>query len=305
MHIDTALTEICIAYKPEGFIANEVFPEVPVDKQSDKYFIWDKGSWMRNSVEPRAPGDEYPEGRLKLSNDEYYCKEYALGFGIPDEDRDNEDPGVELEITGSEWLKTQFLLNREIKLAAKGFAASWATNLVGGVGFVKWSDYDNSDPCSDVNTGKDTIRKSTGKTPNTLVLGQEVFDYLAEHPLLIEKFKYTATGILDVEEVRKALKVDRLLVGSAPVESSAEGAAVATRGYIWGGNAWLGYVTPQPGKRVPTAGYTFAWKQQGGYTAVISNSRQDWRDRDLLKGKYCFDDKIVGTDCGYYFGTAV
>jgi hypothetical protein len=304
-HIDVPLTEICIAYKPEGFIADQVFPQVPVDKQSDKYYIWTKGPWLRNSVEPRAPGDEYPEGRLLLSNDEYYCKLYHLGYAIPDEDRDNEDPGVELEITGAEWLKSQFDLNREIKIAAKVFAASWETNLVGGTGFTKWDDYDNSDPCSDINTGKNTVRKSTGKTPNTLIVGQEVFDVLAEHPLLVEKYKYTATGILDVEEVRKALKVDKLLVGSAPYESSAEGAATATRAYIWGKNAWLGYVAPAPGKRVPSAGYTFAWKQAGGYTAAISNSRQDWRDRDLLKGKYAFDAKLTGTDLGYYLATVI
>jgi len=199
-HIDGPLSDIAIAYKQEDFIADRIFPQVPVDKQSDKYFVWAKGPWLRNSVERRAPGDEYPEGRMTLSDDEYYCKLYHLGYGIPDEDVQNQDQAVELEITGAEWLAQQFMLNRELALAGDIFATSkWETDVVGGTGFTQWDDYDNSDPVKDVNTGKQTIQKSTGQRANTLVIGQEVLDILAEHPNLLEKFKYTSPGILDAE----------------------------------------------------------------------------------------------------------
>lgn len=306
-HIDGPLSDIAIAYKQEEFVADRVFPLVTVEKQSDKYFIWTKGFWMRNAVERRAPGDEYPEGRMQVSNDEYYCDLYHLGYGIPDEDVKNQDAAIELEITGSEWLAQQFALNREIKLASDIFTTGkWETDVVGGTGFVVWSDYDNSDPIKDINTGKQTIQKSTGKRANTLLIGQEVFDILTEHPLLLEKFKYTGEGILDVEQVRRALKVDTLIVGEAVYESSMEGAASATRGYIWGKNGLLLHVPPRPGLRVAAAGYTFTWNIDGsGYTVAISSTRQDWRDRDLLKGKHAFDHKITGTDLGYFFSAAV
>ncbi len=308
VHIDTALSEIAIAYKPTGFIGDSVFPVVEVDKQSDKYYIWTKGFWMRNAVEKRTPGDTYPEGRLQLSNDEYYCDLYHLAFPIPDEDRQNADPGVELEIAGAEWLKTQFMLNREIKLASVAFATgSWATYKTGGTDFVKWDDYTDSDPISDVNAGIQTIQKSTGVKPNTLVVGKEVFDALAEHPNLIEKFKYTGVGILDEEQVRKALRVEKLLVGEAVQETSKEGAATATNAYIWGKGALLCYVPPRPGNRVPAAGYTFVWRINGagGMTVPIENIREDNRDRDLLKGKHAFDDKVTGADLGYYFTSVI
>jgi len=305
-HIDGPLSDIAIAYKQEDFIADRIFPQVPVDKQSDKYFVWAKGPWLRNSVERRAPGDEYPEGRMTLSDDEYYCKLYHLGYGIPDEDVQNQDQAVELEITGAEWLAQQFMLNRELALAGDIFATSkWETDVVGGTGFTQWDDYDNSDPVKDVNTGKQTIQKSTGQRANTLVIGQEVLDILAEHPNLLEKFKYTSPGILDAEEVRKALKVDILLVGGSVYDSGAEG-GTASNGYIWGKNALLLHVPARPGLRVPAAGYTFTWNLDGsGYTVAISSTRQDWRDRDLLKGKHAFANKITGTDLGYFFSAAV
>ncbi len=305
IHIDTALSEIAIAYKPTGFISDQVFPELPVDKQSDKFYIWTKGFWMRNAVERRTPGDTYPEGRLQLSNDSYYCDLYHLAFPIPDEDRQNADPGVELEIAGAEWLKTQFMLNREIKLAADIFTTSkWATD---NTTATDWDDYDDSDPVADINTASQTIQKSTGQKPNTLVLGKQVFDALAEHPNLLEKFKYTGVGILDVEQVRRALRVEKLIVGEAAYESTAEGAASVTQAYIWGKNALLLYVPARPAKRETAAGYTFAWRidDAGGLTVPIENIREDNRDRDLLKGKHAFDNKITGSDLGYFFSAII
>jgi len=308
-HVDTPLSDIAVAYKPELdlMIADKVFPIIPVNKQSDKYFIWTKGFWMRNAVEKRAAGDEYPEGRLELSNDSYFCDIYHLGFAIPDEDRQNADAGVELEITGAEWLASQFALNREIQIASDIFATNkWDTDVTGGTDFTQWDDYTNSNPVTDIATGVQTIQKSTGKKANTLVIGKEVFDILAEHPLLLDKYKYTGAGILDVEEIRRALRVEKLLVGESVYDSATEGATAST-GYIWGKNALLLHVPSRPGLRVAAAGYTFTWKMPdaGGYTVAISSSRQDWRDRDLLKGKHAFDHKVTGSDLGYFFSGAV
>jgi len=103
------------------------------------------------------------------------------------------------------------------------------------------------------------------------------------------------------------LKVDRLLVGTAVYESTVEGDTTPTRSYIWGKNAVLLYVPPSPGLMVASCGYTFVWRQtdSGGYTIAIRNTRQDDRDRDLLKGKQSFDHKLTGTDLGYMMLTAV
>jgi hypothetical protein len=307
IHINGPLSNIAIAYKGGNYIADKIFPVVPVDKQSDKYFIWTKGFWMRNMVEKRTPGDTYPEGRLQLSSDEYYCDLFHLGYPIPDESIKNQDEAVQLEITGAEWLADQFLKNREIKIAATAFAtASWDEYVTGGTDFVQWNDYDDSNPITDVDAGISVIEQSTGQVPNTLVMGKEVFNALKQHPILLELFKYTNPSILSEAQIKSALGIENLIIGRAVVESSKEGAATATRGYIWGKKALLMYVPPKAGLRVPSAGYTFAWKLDGsGLTTTISTVREDSRDRDLLKGKHAFDGKVTGMDLGYYFETAV
>jgi len=307
IHVDGPLSDIAIAYKNEEYIAEQIFPTVKVKKQSDLYFIWTAGFWFRNMVERRTPGDTYPEGRLQLSDENYNCYLYHLGYPIADEDVANEDEAVELEQTGSEWLADQFMLNRELDVADTVFAADvWGTTATAPADFTEWADFDNSNPVTDVNTAKQVIQLATGKRPNTLVLGQEVFDTLQEHPIMLEKYKYTTIGILDEEQIRNAFKVEKLIIGGAVYESTAEGGA-GTRAYIWGKNAWIGYVPPAPGKRVAAAGYTFVWElsDSGGYTVAVRNTREDNRDRNLLKGKHAFDHKIVGSDLGYYFSGVI
>jgi len=39
VHIDGPLANISIAYRNSGYIADQVFPNVPVTKKSDKYFV--------------------------------------------------------------------------------------------------------------------------------------------------------------------------------------------------------------------------------------------------------------------------
>ena len=307
VHIDQALSEIAIAYRNKSFIADQVLPLVDVDKQSDKYYVWDKGSWLTNQVEYRTPGDTYPEGRMKLSSDEYYCDIYHLGYPIPWEDKKNQDVAVDLETTGAEWLAHQFLLNREIQIAATIFiGALWDTNPTVGTDFLAWDDYDNSNPPEDIDTYRDTVLHNTGVEPNTLVVGKQVFSKLRRHPLLLDMYKYTGRGILTEAEVAAALDIEKLLIGKCVRRTSLEGAAAAVQAFVWGKNALMLYVPERPALREPAAGYTFAWNIDGGglTTNVIPTVQED-RDRDFLKGKHAFDFKVTGSDLGVYFASVI
>ena len=57
VHVDAILTNISVAYIQDQnyFIANKVFPSIPVEKQSDKYFKYTKGDWFRDEAAVRAP----------------------------------------------------------------------------------------------------------------------------------------------------------------------------------------------------------------------------------------------------------
>lgn len=297
VHVDAALSQVSIAFKNESYISRDIFPQVQVTKQSDNLFTWTRDFWFRNHVAQRAPGSLFPEGGLELSTQTYFAIIYHLAHGLPDEVLANQDPAVDLASAAAEWLADQFMLNAEIQWATDFFKTGvWGTSNTPG---VNWDDLANSDPILDVDTGRQTIRRTTGIFPNTMVVGQQVWDEgLKEHPLLLDKYKHTQRGVLTTELVASALGIDRLLVGAASQNTAAEGASFVGAN-IFGANALYLFVPPSPGLLTPAAGYTFTWDGGGGLKTQVSRIRQDERKRDLLQATEAWDQKIVASELGY------
>ncbi|MBU2072724.1 MAG: major capsid protein [Gammaproteobacteria bacterium] len=298
VHIDAALSNVSIAYKNEAYVADQLFPVVPVDKQSDYYFVFTKDFWFRNSVERRGPGSKYAEGGIQLSSTQFVCVNKGLSFPLPRETVENQDAAVDLETAGAEWLADQFMLDREIALAAKIFDASAWTSSTTLSGTSQWSDYANSDPIGDINTGMEAVKKLTGRYPNTMLMGAEVWDKLKFHPDLLDIYKHTNAAILTTEMVGKVFDgLERVIVGSSIYNAGAEGASFDGT-YIWPKNVLLAYVAKAPALRTPSAGYTFVWRQNG-YMIAIVRVPEDLRRRDVLLADHAFDQKVTGVDCGY------
>lgn len=304
VHVDTPLSNISIAYMNDSYIADQIFPLVPVDNQSDKYFIFTKDFWFRNSVKRRGPNGTYAEGGFELSNTNYECINKGLQFPIPWETVQNQDAALDMEVDGAEWLAQQFMLDRESALATKIMdATAWTTETTLS-GTSQWSDYANSDPIGDIETGREAVKKLIGRYPNTLVMGAEVWDKLKFHPDLLDIYKHTEKAILTKALVAAIFDgIDRVVVGDAIINSATEGATF-DGGYIWPKNALLLYVPASPGLRVPSAGYTFVWKQQG-FAIMIEKLLERNRRRETLLADHAFDQKVVGADCAYEIIDAV
>ena len=73
VHIDGPLTNISIAYRNPVYIAEQIFPSVPVQKISDKYFIYTKADWLRREADVRAAGTRAVRGDYGLSTGNYVC----------------------------------------------------------------------------------------------------------------------------------------------------------------------------------------------------------------------------------------
>lgn len=306
VHVDTALSNISIAYgnAPGLYVADQVFPKVSVPNQSDKFYTWTRDFMFRDVVEERAPGDTYPEAALELSSTAFYCVLYHLGFPLPDEVIANQDAAVDLETEGAEFLADQFRLHREIKFVSDFFKTGvWQTDLTLSGG-DQWSDFANSDPLSDIDLATQTILKDTGTEPNKLLINKETWDKLRMHPLVLDLYKHTQKAILTQPEVASALGIEEIVVSKAVKNTAAEGATFSG-GFIFGKNALLLHVPSAPGLRTPAGGYTFEWERVGKLTTTIEKTREDIRDRDLLKGKTAWDQAAVGTILGYFISGAV
>jgi len=307
VHVNRPLTMISVAYLQDQneFIADKVFPVVPVDKQSDLYFVYTKNDWFRDEARPRAAGAESAGGGYGLSTVAYNAKVTAFHKDIPDQVRNNEDMPLNSDRDATEFVTRRLMIRREIQWAADYFAASvWGTDLTPT---NLWSDYTSSDPIGDIRTGIRTIKLNTGFTPNTLTLGYDVFIKLQDHPDIVDRYKYTQSEVITEAMLAKLFSVERVLVAGGVKATNVEG-ETAAMSFIYGKHALLSYAAPRPSLLQPSAGYIFSWKgvsQGNGFTVGTKKFRMEHLESDRVEGQMAFDNKVVATDLGYFFNGAV
>lgn len=318
VHVDAVLSNVSVAYmnRQTNYIASRVFPAIPVDKQSDLYFKYNKNDWFRDEAKVRAGGTESAGGGYNISTDSYIAQVYAFHKDIDDQIRRNADAGINLDRDATEFVTQRLLLRMERAWQQRFFAAGiWANNLTGVASttpsagqFTQWSDYLNSDPVGDIQVGKELILKNTGFGANTLVVGYQVWQKLQHHPDVRDRYKYTSADNITPELVARLFELDRILVAQAVYSGSDEGAASPTYDFLFGKGALLVYSAPSPSLLQPSAGYTFLWRGISGSVGSplsMSRFRMEHLKSDRVEGEVAFDHKVVADDLGVYFATAV
>jgi hypothetical protein len=316
VHVDAILTNISVAYlqRAESFIADKVFPVVPVDKQSDKYFVYSKNDWLRDEARVRADGTESVGSGYNITTDNYYADVFAIHKDIGDQTRANADAPINVDREAAEFITHRLLTRREIQFVTDfmttgkwskditGVAASPTTNQT-----IQWSDYTNSDPIEDIEAGKASILSTTGLEANTLVLGYDVFRRLKNHPDLVDRIKYTSSQTITEDMLARMFDIERVLVSKSVKATNAEGATGAYA-FTTGKTALLAHVAPNPGILTPSAGYTFSWtgvSQGMGLTIGTSSFRLESLRATRVEAELAFDNKVVAQDLGYFWNTIV
>jgi len=319
VHVNTPLSNISIAYVQDAgnFVADQVFPNLPVTKQSDRYYTYDRGYFWRNEMEERAAGAESAGSGYTLdSTPTYYAPVYAFHHDVTDQRRANSDNQLDPDKEATIIVTQKGLIKRETLFATRFMSGGvwtndWAGVAAGPTGnqVLQWNDA-NSNPIEDIRSAKTTVLESTGFEPNTLVIGQRVFDKLIDHPDIVDRVKYGQTSgpaQIDVAELIALLKIQRIFVMKAVQNTGKEGEANA-HSFIGGKKALLCYSTPTPGLMTPTAGYTFSWT---GYLGASTNGmrikkfRMEPNAADRVEIEASFDQKLVAADLGFFWNTIV
>ena len=307
VHVDAILTNISVAYmqKQENFIANKVFPIVPVDKQSDKYFSYTKNDWFRDEAQLRADATESAGGGYNLSTSSYSADVWAFHKDVGDQTRANADAPINVDREAVEFVTSRLLLKMETEFVSSFFTTGvWGTDSTPS---SLWSDYTNSDPLNDVEDAKRAILATTGFEPNTLVLGYDVFKELKNHPDLVDRIKYTSSNVITTDMIARMFDVERVLVSKSVKATNNEGGTGAYD-FTAGKNALLCYSAPSPGLLQPSAGYVMSWTGVSGglgQTIGASRFRMESVKADRIEGEMAFDMKVVASDLGYFFSAVV
>ena len=257
LHVDAQLSNVSVRYKNDSYIGLELMPEVKVSKESDKFVLYGKGN-IKNPETIRANKAESNRAEyVILGTKTYSGDEHALHDFVTDRDRALADNPLNPEMDVVNELTDLIQLDHEIAVAtqvttAANYDTGHSTTLSGT---TQWSDFANSDPIGDVRTALTKVLNVTGKMPNVLWMGHQVWDQLQDHPDILKRSIAIGKDI-DRSRVATIFGVEKVVIGRA-IKDVAPVNVIGSPAFVWGKDAGVLYVTPSPGVRQVSYGYTF------------------------------------------------
>jgi hypothetical protein len=302
--VDPVLTNMLVGYSQsdDRFVASKAFPVVPVEKQGFTYYTFGKKYFFADDLKPRAPGSQFARGGYGVSTASGLAQLWGLEHAIADEARANNQMPMALEQAGALWLSNQSLIRKE-----RAFSADFmVTGVWGTDDNNSATDWDSTGvPTDDILTAQRTIGNNTGQKADTLVVGFITWQGLLGNTNIADRIRYVARA--DIQTIEQSLLsilgIRQLLVSKASYNSANEG-QTASLGAVIDDDALLIASTPTPGIMIPSAGYTFAWGGGGG-TGSIAQYREHQSKSDVMQLSEAWDQKVVATDCGYFWADIV
>lgn len=302
VYVDPLLTNISVKYSNSSFIAEKIFPMIPVQKRTGFYFTYDKSNLKVTNDErsgvARANRVDFGLTKTAYGPLAEHSLEEAIDYDTRDQAQSPFDPRADAALH----LTERITLNKENKLATMLNDTTVVTQNATLTGTSQWSDFANSDPFSDIQTAKDTIKLNALMPANAIWMGYQVWAKLKNHPDLLARLSVNTVRTLTVEMFAQLMEVpaSNIFIGDAVQNTAADGQTDAM-GYIWPKSFWLGYVTPQPGLRTVSAGYHLQ----------LTNGRviDRWDDQpqkaEFVRITDYYDPKIVATEAIYLIKNAV
>lgn len=316
-HIDRALTNVSVAYIQDetAFIADKVFPIIPVQRQSDLYFIFDKETFFLDDAAERQNGEESAGGEYNVEKSEpYFCRVYAYHKDVTDRDRLNMDNPLNADKDATLFVTQKLLIKRERDFVNKYLVEGvWGTDIEGVDSnplegqCIKWNK-PLSNIVSDIRKYKRKMLEDTGHEPNTLVLSRGAYDALCDHEEILDRIKYTQKGQVTKDLIASLLELPNVHVSNA-VYKTEKGVGGQMK-FMSKNNALLCYVTDRPSVQTPTAGYIFAWTGLEGAGAYANRMVRiptplKGIGAERIEGEMAYDQKLVAKDMGIFFKNIV
>lgn len=289
IHVDKALSQISVKYQNKNFVADQVFPELMVKNESDKYYIYDRD--FRLPETSRANKGKAREHNFELSTASYQLEEHALKDYVSDRDAQNYDlPSLRADTT--EELTDKILLRREKRVADLFTSTSWSQN-VSLSAAQQWSlDTTTSNPIPLMDTAATTVMDNSGFMPNIAIIPHKDMVNAKNHSSIIERIKYTNVNVTE-QMLAGLFGIKNIVVPKAVIDSSAEGVA-ASIGDVWGDNVFVGYRAERPSPLKPSAGYIFRSSKP-----MVKRWRDEERSSEAIEVAMLDQPKVVASLAGY------
>src|SRR3990167_523228 len=291
LHVDTLLGNVSVKYRNTEYIADQVFPFVDVNKESDLYRIYERN--FRIPETRRNTKSAAREHDFHVSTATYMLVRNALKGYVADRDADNYDL-ADLRADTTEELTDALLRRMELDVATLFTTTSWSLNVSLAATTAFNANTTLSNPIPVFDTGAATVIANSGKRPNFGIMNFEAFIACKNHTSVLDRTKYTSAD-MDVGMIASLLGLSQLLVPLASQDTAIEGASTgAAIAAIWGDSAFLGYKPANPGPLQASAGYIFRKSMP-----LVKRWRDEDRESDAIEVNLEYNAKVVASLAGY------
>lgn len=298
VHTSKALENISIAYTPQGLVAQDVAPVVPVNFESDTYYVYSKDN-LRVPSTIWADGDVPNRSIWNLSTATYTLQRNALRDLVTDRTESNADKAIRPQADTTEGLTGQIKLKMEVDLfnLINQTSTNWA-NTTSLSSTQAWSQNTTlSNPIAFVDSATTSIRRRSGMSANLIVMSEGTFKAAKEHTSVTDRIKYTSSQSVTPELLASLFNVEKVSVSKAVVNTGEENVG-DTMSDVATDTALVCYVEKNPGLKKPSAFYTFQ-KEGGARPFRVRTYRDDEREGTWVEVSSFYQIKVISSDCVY------
>jgi hypothetical protein len=305
VHVNQPLSNLARLYRPleNGFVANEVCPILPVNNESDVYYVWTQGDFYGTDVDDLvADRDEPREIEFSHSTESYQCQRRELAWSVSDRERKNADTQLRLERNKQVGTLGRLFLKREARIAALLRKTTNGGKLnLGAPATTKWDAAAQTykGVITDVVKGTTLIRQTIGIRPNTIVIPGGVAEGLHKTDFFAALQQYTKGDVdsqplyEDYPLLPRILWGMRVLVPGQIQNTAVEG-QTASYSDVWGEAVRLLYVTPNAAIETPSVAYTFQSENMETRQERRESKRVDW-----FASGFTIDERVTAPDAAY------
>lgn len=307
LHVDQHLTNIAINYAAQTYIAAEIAPVVPVDKETNLFPVFSRQEKFALETTRRARGAEANKVTRTVGSLQYQCQNYALGYDIATEDRANMDTVFRNELdTGA----TVYLLDKlNLDMEKRVITLADATTSVSTV-FVPnsaWGQQTNyGDPISECFQAIEQMQATCGQRPNSVLFGWRAWNWLKRNPAVrnFVRGSNNGGGVVTRQQVQDMFEVERFNVSEALWQTANEAQPIGTLTNVIQDDVFFYYAPRTASTVAPSWMYSFRWSNPILPTPlVVERHPYDTRKKvETIEAGYYQDERITGSDYAVKIG---
>lgn len=292
LRINAYLSEVARGYSNNSFIAENLFPVIHSDLEKVDIFEFNKEAFQVYDTERAIRANSNvisPKGFKKHTTT---LTEHDLAYPI-DYREEEEARKIKLQVHATNVVTQGLLLKLETQCAALAQDPSKypATNKIALSGTSQFTHKD-SDPVGVIDDAKDAISRQIGQDPNTLVMGQEVWESLKRNESLKGLIANSTNKIVTLDLLKEFFEVENIVVGKT-IYSNANDQFER----VWGNNIILAYV-PKLNARTeydPAFAYTIRKKD----ALQIDEYEKEGNKVRYIRATDIYTPFLVGAEAGY------